>query len=121
MKQKGKVLIILAGALICLIVVGLTVSVAEDKKYDFDAWITTPEYKTDAGRAIDAYERLTERYMDLAETHLVDSQTLMQRLDSIDSKIDGISERLARIEKAMGIDPNGNPSPSKSPKASGVK
>jgi hypothetical protein len=119
MKDKRKLLIILAGAVICLIAARLAVSVTDrGRTYEVEPWITTPEYRTDAGRAIDAYERLMERYMDLAETHLVDSQQVSQRLDSIDTKLDDISKRLARIEKAIGIDPNTNPSPSK---ASGVK
>jgi predicted Ser/Thr protein kinase len=100
----------------------LAVSVTgrDQMKYEIDPWITTPEYKTDTARAIDAYERLMERYMDLSESYLIDSQSVAQKLESIDAKMDDLSARLARIEKAMGIDPNGNIAP-KSAKTPGTK
>ncbi len=75
-----------------------------------DAYVNVPEYKTDAARAIDAYERLMERYMDLSE-QLVSQmgggyQSVTMKLDSIDAKMNELSARLARIEKKLGIDPN---------------
>lgn len=114
MRDKRKLLIILAGAVICFIAARLAVSVTDrGRTYEVEPWITMPEYRTDAGRAIDAYERLMERYMDLAESQLVDCRPVLQKLDSIDTRMDDISKRLARIEKAMGIDPNTNLLPSK--------
>ncbi len=75
--------------------------------------ITSPEYKTDAARAIDAYERLMDRYMDLSEKLVSqmggDCQTVAAKLDSLDSRIAELSARLAGIEKALGIDPNSVP------------
>lgn len=67
-----------------------------------------PEYRTDAARAIDAYERLMDRHMDLTEKNLLrigtDVQGIAEKLDSIDNKLKGLSARLARIEKALGIE-----------------
>jgi hypothetical protein len=131
MKQGRNLLVIVAGAVICLMAARLAMSVTgkpfdgaqgrDRTKYEIDPWITTPEYKTDTARAIDAYERLMERYMDLSESYLIDSQSVAQKLESIDAKLTDLSARLERIEKALGIDPNGNLLPSKSTKASGVK
>jgi len=77
------------------------------KTYEVRPQITIPEYRTDAARAIDAYERLMERYMDLTERNLVRIQTnlgsVVRKLDSIDSKLSELSARMARIEKALGV------------------
>jgi len=121
MKSKRNLLITVAVVVICLIAAQLAISVTGNhRNNDFETVITTPEYKTDAGRAIDAYERLMERYMDLSESYLIDSQSVAQKVESIHAKLDDLSARLARIEKALGIDPNGNIAP-KSSKASGAK
>jgi hypothetical protein len=49
--------------------------------------------------------------MDLTEKHLLqvggDCQTTAVKLDLLDSRLTEVSARLARIEKALGIDPNG--------------
>lgn len=121
MKDRRKLLVILAGAAICLAAGRLAVSVADrGRQYEIEPVVTLPDYGNGAGRTIDAYERLMERYMDLAESRITDCNGNAQKLDSIDSRIDRISERLARIEKALGIDPNGNPA-SKPSKVSGTK
>jgi hypothetical protein len=76
--------------------------------YEVRPEITIPEYKTDAARAIDAYERMMDRYMHMAEMNSVglnmDIRILMEKLDSLDRKMDGLSVRMARIEKALGIE-----------------
>jgi hypothetical protein len=108
MKSKRNMMIIGLVAAVCLIAARLAISIpAKVSNYEIEPVITTPEYRTDAARAIDAYERLMERYMDLAESHLMDNQSVAQKLDSIDAKMSDLSTRLARIEKALGIDPNG--------------
>jgi len=122
MKSKRNMLIAGAVFVICLVAAQFAISVtARDRaRYESDQWVTTPEVQTDAGRAIDAYERLMERYVDLSESYLVDSQSVAQKIESIDAKLDDLSARLSRIEKALGIDPNGNIAP-KSSKTSGTK
>jgi len=90
------------------------------KTYEVRPYITVPEYRTDAARAIDAYERLMQRYMDITEKNLLQidtnvSYTLMQ-LDSIDDKLSQLCARVARIEKALGIEPAPDP-PAQVPQA----
>jgi hypothetical protein len=126
MKRNKYLLIAIVVAGICLAAAAASRAIPDNsKKYEVDAVVDVPEYKTDAVRAIDAYERLMERYMDLSEKLVSqaggDCQSVSTKLDSIDVHLAELSTRLSRIEKALGIDPNGNPSPSKSPKASGVK
>jgi hypothetical protein len=112
MKSKRYILAAGAIAVVCLATARLAISIpSRDKTYEVvETQVATPEYRTDAARAIDAYERLMERYMDLAEGQLLrggaDCQSVMDKLVSLDSRLNELSARLARIEKALGIDPN---------------
>ncbi|MBN2272372.1 MAG: hypothetical protein JXN61_17300 [Sedimentisphaerales bacterium] len=80
-----------------------------EKTYEIRPEIRLPENRTDAARAIDAYERLMERYMTLSERSFggieVDLKDVCKKLDSIDGKLAGLSARIERIEKALGIEP----------------
>jgi uncharacterized protein YhaN len=110
MKQNINLLAAGAVILVCLVVATMATSMpGKEKNYEVEV-ITSPEYKTDAARAIDAYERLMDRYMDLSEKLVSqaggDCQAVATKLDSLDSRIAELSARLARIEKALGIDPN---------------
>ena len=96
---------------ICLIVAAVSTAIPDNgKKYEIDTVVDVQGYKTDAARAIDAYERLMDRYLDLSEKLIStmggDCQAVSTKLDSLDSRLADISTRLARIEKALGIDPN---------------
>jgi sugar-specific transcriptional regulator TrmB len=114
MKSKMYILVVAAVVAACLIAARLAMSIpGKDRNYyAVEPEITTPEYKTDAARAIDAYERLMERYMDLAESNLqqagADYQVVVSRLDSLDSRLEEVSSRLARIEKKLGVEPDAN-------------
>jgi hypothetical protein len=126
MKQNKYLPAMGAVTVVCLIAAAVSTAIpGNGKKYDIDTVVDIPGYQTDAGRAIDAYERMMDRYMDLSEKLLSkmsgDSQTVSTKLDSLDSRLADISTRLTMIEKALGIDSNGDPSSSKSPKASSVK
>jgi hypothetical protein len=72
----------------------------------------TPEYKTDTTRAIDAYEKVMERYMDAAERNFTsvssDLKAVSAKLTALETKLTGLDARLARIEKHLGVgmDPN---------------
>ena len=93
----------------CLLAVWLSTSIqGSTKTYEVRPNITIPESRTDAARAIDAYERLMERYMDLTERNLFDvsrgTKDTVKKLDSIDLKLTQLSTRIAAIEKALGIE-----------------
>jgi len=76
--------------------------------YELQPNLSIPEYKTDTVRAIEAYERLMDRYMDLTGSHLttvgMDLRNVVTRLDSIDGRLMELSTRLTRIEQALGVD-----------------
>jgi peptidoglycan hydrolase CwlO-like protein len=120
--RNKKVFVIVIVFVICFVAGRFAISVTDRNHYsehysDNDNWITTPPYQTDATRAIDAYERLMERYMDSMDEHLShlnsDNQAIIQQLTSVNTKLDDLSSRISRIEKALGIDPNSS-TPSKS-------
>jgi hypothetical protein len=111
MKQNRYLLVMGAVIVVCLIAAAVSTAIPDNgRKYEVDTVVGVPEYKTDAARAIDAYERLMDRYMNLSEKIFSkmggDSQAVATKLDSLDSRLADISTRLTRIEKALGIDPN---------------
>ena len=114
MKTSRNLLVVAIAVACCLAVVWLSTSIqGSPKKYEVQPYITTPEYRTDAARAIDAYERLMERYMDLTEMNLLrvgtDIQDVVKKLDSIDNKLTVLHARIAGIEKALGIEQSNVP------------
>lgn len=110
MRMKRNLLALAAAVAFCLVAAWLCTSTkGSPKTYEVQPWITVPEYRTDAARAIDAYERLMDRYMDLTEKNLFsvgcDVRDAVKKLDSIDDKLTNLCARIARIEEALGIEP----------------
>jgi hypothetical protein len=110
MRTKKSAFGIAAGVIACAVVVWYSgVIEGYERTYEIRPEIRLPENRTDAARAIDAYERLMERYMSVTERNFggvnVDLKGIGKRLDSIDGKLAGLSERVGRIEKALGIEP----------------
>ncbi len=79
-----------------------------EKSYEINPEITLPESRTDAARAIDAYERVMDRFMNLTERNFIgintDVKDIATKLASIDYRLTELSTRMARIEKALGIE-----------------
>ena len=110
MRTKKGLFSVAAGLIVCVGLVWYSgVIVGYERTYEIRPEIRLPEHRSDAARAIDAYERLMERYMSLSEWNLnginANLRTVMTKLDLIDGKLGGLSERIARIEKALGIEP----------------
>jgi len=102
------------GLACCILITWFSTSIrGVEKTYEVRPQISLPEYRTDAARAIDAYERLMERHMDLTEQNLTkigtDIQQIAKKLDSIDVKLTMLSSRMATIEKTLGIKQSGYP------------
>ena len=109
MIMNKKLLAVGAVVVCCITVVWFSTSIqGGSKTYELRPHISVPEYRTDAVRAIDAYERLMERYMDLTERNStrigMDLKEAIKKLYSIDDKLTQLSARIARIEKAFGIE-----------------
>lgn len=81
---------------------------ADTKNYEIRYQHSAPEYKTETTKAIDAYERLMEKYIDLNQQNMselnYDVKQVQTTLNSINSELIQLSERLRRIEKALAID-----------------
>jgi len=95
------------GLAACVILFWFSKSIQGGQRtYEVRPEVAIPQYRTDAARAIDAYERLMDRYMGLTEGNLIrietDLVTVVRKLDSIDRKLIGLSSRISRIEKALG-------------------
>ncbi len=102
-------LVVLSTAFVCsVIMVWLCISIRGESSYEIHPRITVPAYRTDTARAIDAYERVMERFMNLTGKNLADIDTevkgIAATLHSVDSKLTELSGRMARIEKALGIE-----------------
>ena len=111
MKSNKRLTIVLALAGVCFLVLWLSASFGQSRrKYEVETQVYgVPEYRSDAARAVDAYERLMERYMDLTERNLfsvsTDVRTIAARLDAVHAEVASVNARLARIEKHLGIQP----------------
>jgi len=109
MRKNKNLLAVAATVLGGIIVVWLSSSIQGGQAtYELRPQVTIPEHRTDVARIVDAYERLMERYMDLTEGNIVsvgtDLRNVQIMLDSIDNRLAELSERTARIEKALGIE-----------------
>jgi len=107
--RSRNLLVVAAGLVCCVVLVWLSTSIqGGERTYEVRPQITLPEYRTDTARAIAAYERLMDRYMGLTERNLAGIGTglkgVVKKLDSIDAKLTELSTRMARIEKALGIE-----------------
>jgi len=109
MITNKKLLAVGAVVVCCITVVWFSTSIqGGSKTYELRPQISVPEYRTDAVRAIDAYERLMERYMNLTERNSIkisaDLKEVIKKLYSIDDKLTELSARIAKIEKTFGIE-----------------
>ena len=106
---RNKNLILLSTVLACFVVMAwLCISIRGESSYEIQPRISVPAYRTDAARAIDAYELMMDRFIDLTGKNLADIDTEVKgiagTLYSVDCKLTELSGRIARIEKALGIE-----------------
>ena len=107
MKRNRSYLALTSGLITLVIVVWFSTSNCDGDIFAVIPEISVPEQKTDAARAIDAYERMIDRYMSTTERNFngigADIRDVLTKLDSIDAKLTALSHRIAKIERAMGI------------------
>jgi septal ring factor EnvC (AmiA/AmiB activator) len=117
---------IVAAIIVGMIVLSLSTSTGRDRRnYEIDAQVySVPPAQSDAARAINAYERLMERHMDMTERHLAglaeDIKMLAAEFDAVDARfialdarLTQMDRRLARIEKHLGTAPESQSAPAK--------
>ncbi len=108
MRTNSKLLVLIAGLLAITVLVWFSASIqAEQKTYEIHPEVILPGYGTAAIHTIDPYGRLIQRHIDQAERNLdainTNVQDILEKLDSIDTKLKVLSSRTKRIEKALGI------------------
>ncbi len=108
MNANAKLYVMIGVVVLCVVVLCLSTSIGEDRKtYEMETQVySVPAHQSDASRAIDAYERLMERYTALAERSFVgpgDVEALVNKLDAIDGRLASLDARLARIERHLGL------------------
>ena len=116
MKTRKRTFGWVAGMILCSMAIWSSTRIfGQDNTYEIKPEIRLPENRSDAARAIDAYERVMERYMTLMERSFgqMDGSLgeVTRGLDAIDRRLTDLSIRLARIEKALGIEPIEAPTP----------
>lgn len=104
--RTRSLLTVATGIVVCLIVIWLSRSIqGGEKTYEIEPHIAMPGYRPESAHAIEAYERLMDRYMGMTERNLIrierEMGSAIRKLDSIDSKLRELSARMARIEKAV--------------------
>ena len=109
MKTSKSILAVIAVVLCGVIAILFSGSIrGAQNTYEVHPNLSIPEYKTDTVRAIEAYERLMDRYMDLTGSHIatvgMDLRNIVTKLDSIDGRLTELSARLSKIERALNIE-----------------
>jgi len=69
----------------------------KNKTYEIET-AAVGEYKTDASRAIEAYERLMDKYMSLNETYLAN---MSKEISVLSAKVDGMNQQLVQISEKL--------------------
>ena len=109
MKSTRRYTLIAAVVLLVTVVLWLSTALGQRRnRYEIETQVyATPEYRTDATRAIDAYERVMERYMDSSERNFVglaaDLRAIAIQLNALDAKLTKLDTRMDRIERHLGI------------------
>ncbi len=109
MKTKKNLFAVTAGIICCVVLACFSPSLqGGKKKYEIHPQVTFPAYGTDSARTLDAYERLMEHYIVMAEKNLAEInfniKSLSRNLTSVNKQLAELSQRMARIEKAFGIE-----------------
>lgn len=114
MKSNGKKMLIAALVLaFCIVLSSSSTSIqGKDKTYELRPEITLPEQKTDTTRFIESYERILDRLITTNERTQLglteNANNISEKLELINNKLDNISTRLQKIEKALNIEENTN-------------
>jgi hypothetical protein len=107
MKTRQTFISLIVIAVVCAAFIWLTVSYGVEKSIEVESY-NLPEYRSDTVRAIDAYQQMINRMLDDNDRNwgMVQEQlnTINGKLDTVLSDLDSISQRIARIEKKMGIE-----------------
>lgn len=106
MKTKRNLFAVTTVVICCVVLACFSPSIqGVRKRYEIQPQVTVPAYGAEAARTLDAYERLMEYYIILAEKNLA---SVNSGINSINNRLTELSQRAARIEKALGIENSKN-------------
>ena len=98
----------LAGVLACVVLLwSLTGAKGARKTYEIQPQIPESVFKSDSARALDTYERIVDRALDLNSRQLdvmdLNIREVSKQLNRVESKLDRLLNRSLLIEHALGI------------------
>lgn len=122
MKRHKSIIAVGAILMAGLLIIAISgMSQGQDSRVEMTHDITLPEYQSDLGRIISAYERIVDRLMYMTERNFDNLgggvQQSYEKLSSIENKLTDLTARIARIERALGI-PN---APIRTEQKNGIK
>lgn len=104
-KKNKKLLVVCTIMTVCFIAWRARPSQGSVRRFEIKPEISLPESRTDAARAIDAYESVTNRLMDMTERNLTginaDVKDIARMLVTIDLKLTELSKRMSKMEGAI--------------------
>ena len=111
MKIKGNLLALAAGLIACIVLVLFSTSIhGGEETYEIHPHVAVPYGYTptmDIYPLIDLIEHLTAQNQQITQNQLSEMDKnikgIVEKLDAIDAKLTGLSRRIARIEKKLGI------------------
>lgn len=114
MKTKNNLFAVTAVMICCLILVCFSSPThGGKKKYEIYPQVAVPAYSMESAIAIEAYERLMEHYIVMAEKNLAginsNLRSMSGNLRSVNKQLAELSQRMSRIEEALGIEAAGEP------------
>jgi hypothetical protein len=113
MRTKKRILrvgFIIVLAIAAIFLLASQTTTASEKTYKINAGQHSVRgYTSEVDRVMVSYEKLMNRYMDMVDSNMrgisYDTKKILGDLSSIDKKINTLDERIARIEKALKIEP----------------
>lgn len=110
MRYRRRIVLLSVGIIVLLVSAVWGVETLEKRStVEVRPVVRTPQYQSDAARAISAYERLMERYMSLTEANLIAAQTdnreLALRLARLETSLVRIEHKIDLLSHALNVSP----------------
>jgi hypothetical protein len=117
--QNRKLVATLLVVVVSLAAISFVTSIqAGEKKYEVRPDISIPFPRTEASHAIDSYERMMERFMDMTDRNLSgvgsDVKSVQKELSLMNIRLLDISMRIEAIEKTLATGTSGKKAEKKS-------
>ena len=117
--QNRKLVAILLVVIVSLAAISFVTSIqAAEKKYEARPDVSIPYAPTEASRAVDSYERMMERFMDMTDRNFSgvgsDVKSVQKELSIMNVRLLDISKRIEAIEKTLAADATGKKAEKKS-------